>query len=472
MRTSAAALSLTVGAMTAPSSTPGSGFQARELGPTVLVVEDDPGIATQLVRGLTRGGYRVDHVMTGGEALARAHPDVVLLDLELPDGDGVQVCRRLRERSTTAIIVVTAHGEEIDRVHALDAGADDYMVKPFGLAELLSMAPHLALDGAVLAAEAIGADVAHLCLPRTSQWLTGLVSVAIEERQDAQLDRVRIELHALPDHYVSGEETSLVRWLNGGEAKPVATPPRPFEKGVLNRPTLVGNVETLAHVALIARYGPGWFRQAGLPESPGTMLTTVSGAVQDPGVYEIEIGTRIGDVLAMSGVSRAVGAVLIGGYFGTWHDLRAVAGLPFAAAGLRRVGAAAGTGVLFALPPDACGLAETARVLAYLADQSAGQCGPCAFGLPAIAADFAQIASGQPQGPVLDRLERRLRTVTGRGACRHPDGATRLAASALTAFAPDARDHVSRWPCEAIRRGHPSGSVLPVPRRWAEDEWR
>ncbi len=136
MRTSAAALSLTVGAMTAPSSTPGSGFQARELGPTVLVVEDDPGIATQLVRGLTRGGYRVDHVMTGGEALARAHPDVVLLDLELPDGDGVQVCRRLRERSTTAIIVVTAHGEEIDRVHALDAGADDYMVKPFGLAEL------------------------------------------------------------------------------------------------------------------------------------------------------------------------------------------------------------------------------------------------------------------------------------------------------------------------------------------------
>lgn len=337
---------------------------------------------------------------------------------------------------------------------------------------LLSMAPHLALDGAVLAAEAIGADVAHLCLPRTSQWLTDLVSVAIEERQDAQLDRVRIELHALPDHYVSGEETSLVRWLNGGEAKPVATPPRPFEKGVLNRPTLVGNVETLAHVALIARYGPGWFRQAGLPESPGTMLTTVSGAVQDPGVYEIEIGTRIGDVLAMSGVSRAVSAVLIGGYFGTWHDLRAVAGLPFAAAGLRRAGAAAGTGVLFALPPDACGLAETARVLAYLADQSAGQCGPCAFGLPAIAADFAQIASGQPQGPVLDRLERRLRTVTGRGACRHPDGATRLAASALTAFAPDARDHVSRRPCEAIRRGHPSGSVLPVPRRWAEDEWR
>jgi DNA-binding response OmpR family regulator len=104
--------------------------------PSVLVVEDDPGIATQLVRGLSRGGYRVDHVLTGGEALAWGEADVVLLDLELPDSDGVHVCRRLRERSRAAIIVVTAHGEEADRVAALDAGADDYLVKPFGLAEL------------------------------------------------------------------------------------------------------------------------------------------------------------------------------------------------------------------------------------------------------------------------------------------------------------------------------------------------
>ena len=109
---------------------------ASSSGPTVLIVEDDEGIATQLVRGLTRGGYQVEHVTTGGAALAHAVPDVVLLDLELPDGDGVNVCRKLRERSAVAIIVVTAYGEESDRVNALDAGADDYLVKPFGLAEL------------------------------------------------------------------------------------------------------------------------------------------------------------------------------------------------------------------------------------------------------------------------------------------------------------------------------------------------
>jgi DNA-binding response OmpR family regulator len=105
---------------------------------SVLVVEDDPGIATQLVRGLSRGGYDVEHVTTGRDALSWGDPDVVLLDLGLPDTDGVEVCRQLRERSGAAIIVVTARGEEPERVLALDAGADDYLVKPFGLAELLA----------------------------------------------------------------------------------------------------------------------------------------------------------------------------------------------------------------------------------------------------------------------------------------------------------------------------------------------
>jgi DNA-binding response OmpR family regulator len=114
------------------AATPGTG------GASVLVVEDDRGIATQLVRGLSRNGYAVEHVTTGDDALSRADPDVVLLDLGLPDGDGVDICRRLRQRSGVAIIVVTARGEEPERVLALDAGADDYMVKPFGLAELLA----------------------------------------------------------------------------------------------------------------------------------------------------------------------------------------------------------------------------------------------------------------------------------------------------------------------------------------------
>jgi DNA-binding response OmpR family regulator len=104
----------------------------------VLVVEDDTGIATQLVRGLARAGYEAGSVGTGQAALAAPTPDVVLLDLGLPDLDGVEVCRMLRDVSDVAIIVVTARGEESDRVLALDQGADDCLVKPFGLAEVLA----------------------------------------------------------------------------------------------------------------------------------------------------------------------------------------------------------------------------------------------------------------------------------------------------------------------------------------------
>ncbi|MEU9075254.1 response regulator transcription factor [Kitasatospora sp. NPDC048538] len=104
----------------------------------VLVVEDDPVIADSLVRGLRQVGYAADCVGTGRAALAQSPPDAVLLDLGLPDMDGVEVCRRLRQRSDAAIIAVTARGEEADRVLALDEGADDYLVKPFGLAELLA----------------------------------------------------------------------------------------------------------------------------------------------------------------------------------------------------------------------------------------------------------------------------------------------------------------------------------------------
>jgi DNA-binding response OmpR family regulator len=102
----------------------------------VLVVEDDEGIAWPLRRGLSRSGYAVETVTTGQAALEAGPADVVLLDLGLPDLDGLEVCRRLRAHSDAAVIVVTARGEEGDRVAALDDGADDYLVKPFGLAEL------------------------------------------------------------------------------------------------------------------------------------------------------------------------------------------------------------------------------------------------------------------------------------------------------------------------------------------------
>ena len=104
----------------------------------LLVVEDDNAIAEPLVEGLEREGFAVERAATGQAALDAAPADLVLLDLRLPDLDGLDVCRRLRERSQVPIIIVTARGEEADRVVGLELGADDYMVKPYGLRELLA----------------------------------------------------------------------------------------------------------------------------------------------------------------------------------------------------------------------------------------------------------------------------------------------------------------------------------------------
>jgi two-component system response regulator RegX3 len=104
----------------------------------VLLVEDERSIAEPLVEGLRREGFSVTHVATGAEALAAPEPDLVLLDLRLPDIDGFAVCRELRARSAVPIIVVSARGEEVDRVVGLELGADDYLVKPFGLRELVA----------------------------------------------------------------------------------------------------------------------------------------------------------------------------------------------------------------------------------------------------------------------------------------------------------------------------------------------
>jgi len=247
-----------------------------------------------------------------------------------------------------------------------------------------------------------------------------------------------------------------VHYLNGGTAVPLFVPPRPFERGVRGRPTLVANVETLANVALISRHGAGWFRSLGAPDAPGSALVTVGGAVRQPGVYEIALGTPLRDVLALAGAAGPdVQAVLAGGYFGSWLAGRQALDAPASQPGLRAAGASFGAGILLVLPPGGCGLAETARIVRYLAGQSAGQCGPCVYGLPEIAAALEEIAFGSGgRNRWAPRAVRELSgLVEGRGACHLPDGVARLAASALRVFAEDVRHH-ERGPC-AGSRGRP-----------------
>jgi NADH:ubiquinone oxidoreductase subunit F (NADH-binding) len=338
-------------------------------------------------------------------------------------------------------------------------------------ATLLDDAPHLVLDGAAVAAAAVGANTVHLCLARPRLLQAERMRRCVDERLRRGLDRINVRIQQLPHHYVSSEETALVRWLNGGDARPAATPPRPFEKGVRGQPTLVANVETLAHLALIARYGPDWFRRVGHPDAPGTALLTVTGAVRRPGVHEVPMGRSLGSVLETAGGATApLSALLVGGFFGSWLPAGPALSVPFTRADLAQLGAGPGAGVVVALPKDACGLAETARILNHLAANSAQQCGPCRFGLPAVARDFTALAEGRPEKDLWTRLRSRIELLPGRGACRHPDGASRLAATALSVFAADAHIHMTGHPCDAFH----GSAVLNIPQAHVPgpDEWR
>jgi NADH:ubiquinone oxidoreductase subunit F (NADH-binding) len=323
---------------------------------------------------------------------------------------------------------------------------------------LLTDAPHLVLDGAMVAAAVVGASEIVVCVPDHARSSAASIEAAIAERAGTGLGRLRVSVQRPPGRFVSGEESALVGWLERGRALPVLRIDKSVPLNVSRRPVLVHNAETLAQVALIARHGPEWFRGMGTPDAPGSTLVTVSGSVRFPGVVEVELGTPLAQIVDRAGVAGDVSAVLVGGYGGVWLDAGRLS-TPYAPAPLAEVGASCGVGIVVVLPATSCGIAETARLARYMAGESAGQCGPCVFGLPAIAEDLERLWRGRADPEVLARIERRARQVDGRGACRHPDGVVRLVESAMTVFAADAHEHAAGRPCP----GHRAESVLIVP---------
>ena len=330
---------------------------------------------------------------------------------------------------------------------------------------LLSELPHLVLDGATLAARAVGAERVIVAFERSNSDARASLEHALKQRRAAGVDAVRFELFAAADTFLTGQETSLVSQINGGPPRPTFIPPRPTARGVRRRPTLVQNVETLAHLALIARHGVDWYAQLGTEAEPGSTLVTVLGAVNDPGVYEIECGTALERLLAAAGGLRgAIAGMLIGGYFGSWLPAALVSELALSEAGLAHHNAALGCGVVVALPAASCPVAETVRVAIYLATETANQCGPCVHGSAAIARTLQAIAQGSAQPGALADLGRWTTSLPGRGACHLPDGLAHFVSTALASF-PDAFDeHAREGACpacgaEALLRIPPRGGA-------------
>jgi NADH:ubiquinone oxidoreductase subunit F (NADH-binding) len=383
------------------------------------------------------GPTLAEHTATWGALPTTVHAGRLAEAVELTGrgGAGFPTAAKIRSVAEAAARagrapVVVGNGAEGEPAAAKDA-------------VLLGRAPHLVLDGLSLVARTLGAAEVFLAAEATS--LSG-VQRSLAERHDG----LPLQVHTTTPAFLAGEESALVSAIDGGAALPLAKDPPVRHRGVARRPTLVLNVETLARFALVAR--------GHLDAAERTLVTRrrVRGGLPAVDVVDVSRDQRLGELLDLG---ADVQAVLVGGYHGTWLTAAVAGGLPLTQDGLAGFGASLGAGVLAALPANRCGLQETARVVGYLAGESAGQCGPCLNGLPRIAAALAVLARPAPPPPtLLADVHRWCGLVTGRGACRHPDGSVRLVTSALTVFGDELRAH-EHGRCTATDR-HP---FLPTP---------
>ena len=323
---------------------------------------------------------------------------------------------------------------------------------------LLHRSPHLVLDGAAVAATAVGADriVVHVTADSASD-----VERALAERAVGGIDPCTFEVVVAPGRFLAGQESAAVNTVNGrNPGLPSFVGIRSVrEHGVGGRPTLVQNVETLAHVALVARFGPRWFRSVGTDASPGTVLATVTGRWQAPRIVELPLGSALGHSLGIDpDQADGLQAVLLGGYGGGWLPTATALSMPYTEESARYHGSSIGAGVVLLLPTGVCPLAEAARVVRYMEGEGAGQCGPCVNGLAVLATSLENLAH-RPRslhGGVA-ALSTLCGLVEGRGACAHPDGVARFVRTAVDVFGDHAALHLSRGPCQTTR------PFLPMP---------
>jgi NADH:ubiquinone oxidoreductase subunit F (NADH-binding) len=320
--------------------------------------------------------------------------------------------------------VVVANGEEGEPA----SGKDRW---------LLTHRPHLVLDGLFRAAASVGAD-------RAIVYLAHAETVEAVRAALADLDDVPpVEIHTVEPSYVAGEETAVCRAIDGGPALPTDKPPRPFERGVGGRPTLVANVETLAHAAWIARNGAADYRLHGTATSPGTTLVTLAGACRHPGVYEVPYGLAIGELFGSvgGGLTSPPAAFVMGGWFGGILSPR-TAEVACCFEAVRAAGSGLGCASITAVGEGEDPVAIAASIAAWYADESAGQCGVCIKGTAAIRDTFARVRDGLAEDGDTANLARWGAQLPGRGACALLDGAAAMARTLVSEFP----EHVAARP--------------------------
>ncbi|MCX4539416.1 NADH-ubiquinone oxidoreductase-F iron-sulfur binding region domain-containing protein [Streptomyces sp. NBC_01565] len=362
-------------------------------------------------------------------------PDELLRHLEASalrgrGGAGFPAAVKLRAvREGGGAPVVVANGEEGEPGSVKDRW-------------LLRARPHLVLDGLVRAAAVTGAVRGYVYL--SDPEAGARVRRALAEREPP----LPIEVVETAHSYVAGEESAIVRRIDGGPALPTAKPPRPFERGVGGAPTLVSNVETLARIALTAAR-PGLRRRIAR-----STLVTLSGPAGDPLLTEVPYGVPLRTLAAAHGAPDAAGA-LMGGLFGGLVDARGL-DLPLEPGALAAAGTALGCGAIRFLPAGACPVSAAAEAVGHLAAESARQCGVCVTGTAAVHDALRSLAAGTAGPDTLANLTRWSRGLPGRGACGLLDAAAGTAGSLLRAFPDLLPSHLGAV-CPGCAADPPSG---------------
>jgi NADH:ubiquinone oxidoreductase subunit F (NADH-binding)/ferredoxin len=359
----------------------------------------------------------------------------------------------------------------------LDASADRECVVLVNAAEgepasfkdkmLLTRAPHLVLDGAVLAAEALGAREVVIGTAK-GEMAEASLNAAVNERRAAKVagateSQIPIRVVGIKERFISGEGGALTNAVMGLEGIPPGRKRRAAQNGVDGLPTLLSNTETYAQLALLVEMGPEKYASVGTSREPGSVLLTMSGKACRNAVVEVPTGTLLADVLDMCDAVPGDG-VLMGGYHGKWLSPEEAVNAVVSRDGMKAAGASLGAGIIVPLGEQTCPLGEAARIAAYLASQSAGQCGPCRMGLPDVARQLIDLADGSGSP---DAVRRAVRAVERRGACFHPDGTAMFVLSTLDTFEDEIAVHRDYGSC-----GRPVRGILPLPEPDVEPEYR
>ncbi len=303
---------------------------------------------------------------------------------------------------------------------------------------LMERNPHRILDGAIAAARVVGASRIYLYIKATASEAIASMEQALSELTSAPpegLELPEFELFRAPDTTVAGEETAVCDAIEGFEGRPQVKPPTPSTMGILGRPTLVTNVETLAAAAAVLREGPESFRSVGLPHAPGTALFTLTGDVRRPGVYELPLGTPIRTLIEEcgGGTTAEPVAVLPGGYFSgplAPDELD----LPLEYDALAAVGSTLGAAnvVVLSRPGDLADL--MLGVLNLAAVGSCRQCPICAEGTRQLLRLADRISAGEDPGPLRQEMAQWVHLLHGKGNCDLPTAAAMLTRRALERF--------------------------------------